>query len=56
VLLGADVTTDAVRAEVRTLLGEARYPEAAAEVAEEIRNMPEPGEAVKSLERLIEER
>jgi MGT family glycosyltransferase len=56
VLFDGDVTADAVRREVATLLGEARYKEAAMQVAGEIRAMPAPQEAVATLEQLAARR
>jgi UDP:flavonoid glycosyltransferase YjiC (YdhE family) len=52
VLLDGAVTADAMRREVGALLGEARYKEAATQVAAEIRAMPAPGEAVETLEQV----
>jgi UDP:flavonoid glycosyltransferase YjiC (YdhE family) len=53
-LVGADVTSAAVRRAARALLDDQRYRRRAREVADEIRCLPAPDEVVNSIERCAE--
>ncbi len=55
-LMPGEVSAEAVRREVRTLLDEPRYRDGARRIAKELAEMPGPGPAVALLERLATDR